>query len=210
MIDVDMNSKYWRDIPGYEGRYKISRDGEIMSMAGRWGKPHLVKAYRSKRKRATSRPYIVHLTSLDGKEHTAGVLQLMVKVWIGEKPAGMVAYHKDGNLGNNALYNIGFITRKELGRMSGSKTVNTRPVAMIDPYGEVVAWYDSARKAGKANHMSYQTVLDRLNNKVKNPFELTGYSFTWEPENYRSDDHVRKYKPRKRKKAAADLQKLPE
>ena len=38
----------------------------------------------------------------------------------------------------------------------------------------------SAREAAKANHMSYQTVLDRCNGKVKNPYALDGFTYRFE------------------------------
>lgn len=37
-----------------------------------------------------------------------------------------------------------------------------------------------AREAAKANHMSYQTVLDRCNGKVKNPYALDGFTYRFE------------------------------
>ena len=38
----------------------------------------------------------------------------------------------------------------------------------------------SARAAAKANHMSYQTVLDRCHGKVKKPFALDGYTYQFD------------------------------
>ncbi len=35
-------------------------------------------------------------------------------------------------------------------------------------------------KAVKANHMSYQTVLDRCHGKVKDPFALDGFTCRFE------------------------------
>ena len=55
-----------------------------------------------------------------------------------------------------------------------------RPVVKITPAGEVVEAYPSARAAAKANHMSYQAVLDRCNGKVKKPFALDGYDYRFE------------------------------
>lgn len=55
-----------------------------------------------------------------------------------------------------------------------------RVVVKVDPAGEVVEFYRSAREAGYMNHMSYQTVLDRCKRKVKKPFALDGYNYLWE------------------------------
>lgn len=55
-----------------------------------------------------------------------------------------------------------------------------RPVEKVDMNGAVVEVYSSARAAARANHMSYQTVLDRCNGKVKNPYTLDGHNYRFE------------------------------
>ncbi len=65
--------------------------------------------------------------------------------------------------------------------MTGGKA-SRRPVAKVNAAGEIVAYYPSARKAAKANHMSYQTVLDRCNGKVKKPFALDGHTYRFDDE----------------------------
>lgn len=50
----------------------------------------------------------------------------------------------------------------------------------MTPEGEIVAVYPSARAAARENHMSYQTVLDRCNGKVKQPFALDGHTYQFE------------------------------
>ena len=54
------------------------------------------------------------------------------------------------------------------------------PVAKVTPAGEIVAVYQSARAAAKANHMSYQAVLDRCNGKVKKPYALDGHTYIFD------------------------------
>ena len=53
-----------------------------------------------------------------------------------------------------------YIKKDELGKMTG-KLSRSRPVIKIDITGEIVDAYSSARAAGRENHMSYQTVIDR-------------------------------------------------
>lgn len=121
----------------------------------------------------------VKLTDADGKSIDAKVLSLMVDTWMGGKRPGQVPYHKNGDLKDNWVGNIGFTSRKELGRKTGAASGRV-PVAKVTPEGEVVAVYSSARAAAKANHMSYQTVLDRCNGKVKKPFALDGHTYQFE------------------------------
>lgn len=170
----------WREIPGYDGMYEINRQGEVRTW--RWRKDHraknprLLTAYM--RKRGGQRRY-VKLTDANGNTSEPTVIALMVETWCGGKRNGIVAYHKNGDLSDNALHNIGFTTREKLGKMTGAKA-RRKPVVKIDRSGEIIAVYSSARAAGKANHMSYQTVIDRCNRKVKKPFALDGHDYRYE------------------------------
>lgn len=50
-------------------------------------------------------------------------------------------------------------------------------VAKINQDGEIVAFYKSAREAARQNYMSYQTILDRINGKVKGIYAPDGYAY---------------------------------
>lgn len=174
----------WRDIPGYGGAYQISPRGEVRSWRWRGNRfakePRLLAQYKRKANRPTPRPIrFVKLTTPDGKSKDWPVLRLMVLTWYGGCPEGKVPYHKNGVLADNSLNNIGFITRRELGKKTGAKAKRVA-VKKVDPEGEVVEIYPSARAAAKANHMSYQTVLDRCHGKVKNPFALDGHNYQFD------------------------------
>ena len=174
----------WKAIPGFDGMYEINAQGEVRTW--RYRKERRMKAPRLlvpfMRHRGIgpeSRKRFVKLTDADGNTTERTVLSLMVETWCGGKRPGMVAYHKNGDLNDNALHNIGFATRQKLGKMTGAKA-NRKPVVKIDPTGEVVAIYPSARAAARANHMSYQTVIDRCNGKIKKPFALDGHNYQYE------------------------------
>jgi len=177
----------WRDIPGYDGAYQISWSGQVRTWRWRGShylkEPKLLVQYRRKRRgqgRNSNRRY-VKLTDPAGRAKEVAVIRLMVEVWLGGYPPGKVAYHKNGDLTDHYANNIGFITPSQLGKITGAKS-GRMPVAKIGPDGGVVEVYPSARKAAKANHMSYQTVLDRCHNKVKNPFALDGYTYQFDRE----------------------------
>lgn len=179
-----MSDRDWRDIPGYDGAYQISRMGEVRCWKWRGRRvksPHFLTQYKRKPsgKRRRSNQYFFKLTSPDGKAREAAVLSLMVDVWLGGRPSGMVAYHRNGDIADSCLNNIAFATPRELGAMTGAQATR-RPVKKVDTSGAVVDVYSSARAAARANHMSYQTVLDRCNGKVKNPFALDGYDYRFE------------------------------
>lgn len=177
-----MSADSWRPIRGYGAMYEISDMGDVRSWrwrgARRASSPHLLQPFVRKQGRK-GRALFVKLTDADGKSIDAKVLSLMVDTWMGGKRPGQVPYHKSGDLKDNWVGNIGFTSRKELGRKTGA-AYGRVPVAKVTPEGEVVAVYPSARAAAKANHMSYQTVLDRCNGKVKKPFALDGHTYQFE------------------------------
>lgn len=183
MIKVPHGTE-WLDIPGYDGMYQISRFGEVRSWRTRGGSrakaPKQLNPYVRKQGRI-SRAEFVKLTDSQGRGRDVKVLQLMANVWLGGCPDGMVPYHKNGYLDDHRAANIGFTTRQKLGQMAGGAG-GRRPVRKVTPDGEVVEFYPSARTAAKANHMSYQTVMDRCNRKVKNPFALDGHNYQWDDE----------------------------
>lgn len=108
---------------GYGGMYEISDMGDVRSW--RWrgtrraSSPHLLQPFVRKQGRK-GRALFVKLTDADGKGTDAKVLSLMVDTWMGGKRPGLVPYHKNGDLKDNWVGNIGFASRKELGRKTGA------------------------------------------------------------------------------------------
>jgi len=175
----------WRDIPGFDGMYQISRMAQVRSW--RWRgthrakRPKLLTPYiHNKNATGTQRRQLwVKLTKPDGTSADYRVHILMRDVWMGGPRPGMVVYHKNGDIQDPCLHNLGFISRKELGRKTGSSAKRI-PVVKLTPAGEIVACYPSARAAAKANHMSYQAVIDRCNGKVKKPYALDGHTYAYD------------------------------
>lgn len=181
----EVDATGWRDIPGYDGAYQISWEGQVRTWRWRGAhflkEPKLLTQYIRKPHgggRRSARRY-VKLTDPDGRAREVAVIRLMVEVWFGGYPEGKVAYHKNGDTTDHCYNNIGFISPRKLGQMTGAKS-RRRPVAKVNEAGEIVALYPSARKAAKSNHMSYQTVLDRCNGKVKKPFALDGHTYRFD------------------------------
>ena len=172
----------WKDIPGYDGKYQISVDGEVRHI---WpnGKVTLLHPFRygaqgGKAEKSRSSVIYVRLRK-DGRSFTHKVIRLMTDTFLGGVPKGMTAYHKDGHPQNNYLRNIGFTTPQALGRMTGHKS-HRRCVMKISRDGEVVEIFPSARAAARKEHMSYQTIIDRCHGRVKKPFALNGYNYQYD------------------------------
>lgn len=156
----------WYDIPGYGGKYQINYFGNIRRA--------LKRGYKD------LHPYIKssngrRIVKLNGKEQV--VMKLMQITFIGALPPGKVAYHKNGIITDDALNNIGITTRSELGRLTGRSNGCEISVVKISPDGEIVDFYRSVREAGRKNHMSYQTILDRIGGKVKSLYAPDGYVY---------------------------------
>jgi len=178
---VKTPAPYWRDVPGTGGKYQCSRGGDVRHV---WpnGKTTLLKPYllRSECHKNCRNRLHVHMR-IDGKDKVRALISVVADTWLGQPPPGMVWHHANGSLHDNRVDNIKPITRRELGLKTGARSTR-KSVEMIDPAGQVVELYASARDAGRANNMSYQAVIDRCHGKVKKPYALTGYTFRYEDE----------------------------
>ena len=165
----------WKDIPGYGGKYQIDREANVRRVYIS-GKTRAMTPYH--RKMSGSQRLVVNLTK-DGRAKAEVLMQLVALTFLGPPPKGHVPYHKNGCQSDNYLNNIAYISRRELGRMTGARS-RRRPVAKVDRDGYLVEVYPSAREAARRNYMSYQTVIDRCNGKVKGAFAPDGYAYAWD------------------------------
>ncbi|QQE80904.1 hypothetical protein [Alicyclobacillus sp. SO9] len=164
---------YFVRIPGYP-LYEIDQFANVR------------RIYKTKRVLMTQvvnsrRVPIVRLKTPDGGRKEERVHKLMQRTFLSDPKPGQVLYHKNRNRQDNCLSNLAYIDQRELGRMTGAKS-RRRPVAKIDAKGETVEVYSSAREAARKNWMSYQTVIDRCNGKVKKLYALDGYRYEWDDE----------------------------
>lgn len=97
----------WRCIPGYEGIYAVSSDGEVMSMNyANSGMPGLMKPKIDIYKR-------VALRKGTAKQRTLTVHSLVAAAFIGPRPSGHQVNHIDGDKLNNRVENLEYCTRSE-------------------------------------------------------------------------------------------------
>lgn len=163
----------WKPINRYPG-YEVSYDGEIRKVCGD-GTYKIMKPYIQNDGRKT---LFVRLTR-EGKRDICSVHSIVAEEFLGDKTKDEVIYHKNGLIQDNSVPNLGYITRSKLGKMTGP-TGKRKAVVKINKNGEIVDVYSSAREAGRRNFMSYQTVIDRCDRKVKSPFAPDGYAYAWE------------------------------
>lgn len=172
---VDMRDEIWKTIDGYDGRYQVNPFGEVRRVCKR--KCVMMTAY-------DRHGSMVVKLSMNYKSKEHKVAHLVAAAFLPARKSGQACWHKNGVKTDNYVGNLQWISRRELGKKSALLADKRRTVAKVAPDGEVISFYPSARAAARANHMSYQTVLDRCNGKVKKPFELDGHNYVF------SDDLV--------------------
>lgn len=163
----NIRADMWYDIPGYDGKYQINYFGQVRRVYANGG-TKILDGYvkKSNGRRAVK---------LNCKERLC--FHLMRDTFIGELPEGYVLYHKNSILSDDILSNIGVTTRQKLGKMSGTRNGSSFAIVKINSDGEIVDFYKSAREAGRKNYMAYQTILDRVNRKVKSLYAPDGYVY---------------------------------
>lgn len=163
-----------KPVPGYGGKYFIDIHGNV---------------YRRYEKSGSFRqltPYLHHddlvvkLTDNAGKSKAPQVHRMVAAAFLPHIPPGMVVCHKNVDRRDPALHNLEVISKQDLGRRTGHKS-RRRAVAKFDwRTQDIVEVYRSARQAAKENFMSYQTIIDRCNGKVKGPIAPDGFIYQWD------------------------------
>jgi hypothetical protein len=158
-------------IPGYFGVYVIDVFGNVRRTCGsRCGmiKPCLRRGVLT-----------VRLQHPCGSRKFIPVHRLVQAAYLGPVPPDKVVFHKNGDILDNCASNLAFIGRSELGKRTGFRS-KAKAVMKIDADGNPVAVYRSARAAATDNFMSYQTVIDRCNGKVKSRYAPDGFRYIWD------------------------------
>lgn len=108
MFDQSMSAPViYKDIPGFRG-YRVGNDGSVWSLRTTHG--HVSTTWRqlkplSGRKGHYHRVFL-RLNGRNGRRITWNIHRLVLEVFIGPCPAGMVCCHNDGNRTNNCLSNL--------------------------------------------------------------------------------------------------------
>ncbi len=93
----------WRDVPGWEGRYRVSDLGNVFS----------VRAGRNLRLNRRPRGYRSALLCSKGRQSAVYVHRLVLLAFVGEPPPMMQCRHLNGNATDNRLCNLAWGTRKQ-------------------------------------------------------------------------------------------------
>ncbi len=152
----------WKDIAGYEGIYKISNQGRVLSLNyGAKNNSLSGKQKTLKLSRSSSGYYHVQLYK-QGVPATKLIHILVAQAFIPNPEGKSEINHIDGNKANNAVHNLEWVTRKEnlthavetgLKRRSpmigkvGRKNALSKPVVQLSADGTVIKTWDSTYDA---------------------------------------------------------------
>jgi hypothetical protein len=107
----NLDALEWRAIPGYEGRYEISEEGDVRAIyATKCGHP--IGRIRAPRENARGYSSMT-LLSEDRTPRQFTLHHLVLLAFVGPRPDGMVTRHLDGNPRNNSVGNLAWGTPVE-------------------------------------------------------------------------------------------------
>lgn len=95
----------WKDIPGYEGLYRVSEMGDVESLHH-----HEI---RLRKQTPNTFGYLQVGLCKDGKTHLVTVHSLVAKLFVKNPLNGTEINHKDGDKTNNKSSNLEWVTRSE-------------------------------------------------------------------------------------------------
>jgi len=123
----------WKDIPGYEGYYRVSDIGIIASCTryikrksktGRTEKVKL-KGYIL-RPKISKDDYVTVNLNKNGKKKKVLIHRIVLLAFEGPPPEGHHVKHKDFNSLNNMLENLMYVTKREVSKMTTEKVKQLR------------------------------------------------------------------------------------
>jgi NUMOD4 motif. len=168
----DPRNNIWKDIPGFNGIYKINYYGHIKRVCGPGMKT--VTPFNNKRGQK-----VVKLTTAEKKRTTYTIKSLMIKTFFPKHQKGNGFYFKNGIINDICLDNLVEGTLQEIGQLHG-KNARRRPVVKKDKDGNIVDCYSSASEAAKLNYVNCHAITDRCNGKCKKFKTIDGYYFEWD------------------------------
>ena len=142
-----MTAEIWKDVEGYEGFYKVSNHGDIMSLPrnGTTKNSRILKQYTDR----CGYKYVI-LQKL-GKLKTEKVHRIVANNFIPNTQNKREVNHKDGDKTNNQVDNLEWVTTSE-NQLHSIYVLNhlRKRVVQCTVDGKVIKIWESQAKAAKA------------------------------------------------------------
>lgn len=153
----------WRDVPGYEGLYKVSDHGDVKSL-------------RSGCMVAVIRGQYVNL-SREGRMEKVKVAYVVARAFVRNEAMRPYVVHRNGNRSDNRAENLEWSEKPEdivRGRSAGR---DSRSVVCYSEQGELVGRFGSMAEGARAMGVSRQGIMRVCNGKGK---RCGGYIWRYE------------------------------
>lgn len=171
--------KIWKDIKGFDGKYKISNFGEVMSID--YGKTKKSKLLTPKQHHTGY--LLVRLCYGDGRmPKNRTIHSLVAEAFIPNPENKRCVNHKDGNKTNNNVTNLEWNTHKENcqhaiktglrdphknNHPKGSDVVNSRGVAQYSKAGEFIRSWDCISDAARHINCNPCMIINNASGRTK-------------------------------------------
>ena len=171
----------WKDIPGYWYHYRISDFGVVQRYwpnKDEW-RTMSQYGYGGKKSEGVQRR-VVKLTIRPKVAKEVFIADLMAELFMGgrENHKGMLVYHKNGCSTDYRLCNLAWGTSRDVGKCYGG--AGRKSIEKVDRNGNVVDLFRSISECSEHEYISRKAVWSRLHHKLKDPYDLTGYTYRLE------------------------------
>lgn len=174
-----MEEEIWKDIKGYEGKYKVSSLGNVKSLSRTvkcgYNKTRTIRERILKPGLNTTGYYIVVLSEKSTLK-TRKVHQLVAIAFLNHIPNGfeLVVNHINFNRLDNRLINLEIVTQRENANQKHLKEGRTSKYTGVNWYKSLKKWRAGIEISGKIKYLGvYKNEIDAHNAYQKALNELT-------------------------------------
>ena len=158
----------WKDVKGYEGLYKVSNTGQLISLR----KNQLLKPFTHKK------GYLVATLTKDKKASHLYVHRIVANAFLENEEANKQINHKDGNKTNNCAENLEWCNdtenKKHAFENGLRKMKEVVEVEMFSAEGKFIERFSSITEASKKTGINVGNISSCCNGKRKS---AKGYMF---------------------------------
>ena len=167
----------WKDIPGYEGLYKVSNTGKVKSMNYRHSDvPRILATVDN------GYGYYIVILYLNSVRKSASVHRLVWTAFNGPIPEGLQINHLNENKADNRLENLSLCTPKEntnygtRNKRAGEK--HCKCIQMLDKNNNILKTFNSLKEAAQFLNKNKTTANSNISSCLHGKSK-SAYGYKW-------------------------------